>query len=88
VDIDGDGDLDIISTSYVDRKLAWYENTDGQGTFTTEHEISSSAYKRTLTNWLNSNTGQSEPKDEMNMRRVLKCSLLAKWLKLLEKMQT
>lgn len=50
VDIDGDGDLDIISTSYVDRKLAWYENTDGQGTFTTEHEISSSEYKRTLTN--------------------------------------
>lgn len=32
-DLDGDGDLDILSASSVDDKIAWYENLDGQGTF-------------------------------------------------------
>ncbi len=32
-DLDGDGDLDVLSASYRDRKLAWYENIDGRGTF-------------------------------------------------------
>lgn len=32
-DIDGDGDLDIISSSNVDDKIAWYKNIDGEGTF-------------------------------------------------------
>src|SRR5262245_22731730 len=32
-DIDGDGDLDAVSASVNDDKIAWYENTDGQGTF-------------------------------------------------------
>lgn len=32
-DMDGDGDLDVLSTSRDDQKIAWYENTDGQGTF-------------------------------------------------------
>jgi hypothetical protein len=32
-DIDGDWDLDVLSTSYFDEKIAWYENIDGQGTF-------------------------------------------------------
>ena len=32
-DLDGDGDIDIISASRFDNKIAWYENTDGQGTF-------------------------------------------------------
>ncbi|WP_034259916.1 T9SS type A sorting domain-containing protein [Altibacter lentus] len=32
-DIDGDGDLDIFSVSQNDGKVAWYENTDGLGTF-------------------------------------------------------
>ena len=31
-DIDGDGALDVIVTS-VDDKIAWYRNSDGQGTF-------------------------------------------------------
>jgi len=42
VDIDGDGDLDIVSSSSIDNKVAWHENTDGNGTFT-EHIISSEA---------------------------------------------
>ena len=32
-DIDGDGDLDMLSASYVDGKTAWYPNIDGKGTF-------------------------------------------------------
>jgi hypothetical protein len=32
-DIDGDGDLDVLSTSLNDNKIAWYENTDGNGSF-------------------------------------------------------
>ena len=30
-DMDGDGDLDVLSASYFDDKIAWYENTDGAG---------------------------------------------------------
>ncbi|MDC7999600.1 T9SS type A sorting domain-containing protein [Aequorivita todarodis] len=33
VDIDNDGDLDIISSSKYDNKVAWYENLDGMGQF-------------------------------------------------------
>ncbi|MEL7220408.1 MAG: VCBS repeat-containing protein, partial [Bacteroidota bacterium] len=32
-DIDGDGDLDLISSSHGDNKLAWYENTSSLGHF-------------------------------------------------------
>ena len=32
-DIDGDGDIDVLSTSSGDDKIAWYENIDGQGSF-------------------------------------------------------
>jgi hypothetical protein len=32
-DIDGDGDIDALSASYFDEKIAWYENSDGAGTF-------------------------------------------------------
>ncbi len=32
-DLDGDGDHDVISTSEIDNKIAWYENTDGFGEF-------------------------------------------------------
>lgn len=38
-DLDGDGDLDVLSAS---ETLAWYENTDGQGTFSTRKVISGS----------------------------------------------
>ncbi len=32
-DLDGDGDMDLVSTSTADNTVAWYENTDGAGTF-------------------------------------------------------
>ena len=40
-DVDGDGDIDVLSASYLDDKIAWYEN-DGSESFT-EHAISTSA---------------------------------------------
>ncbi|MFQ5417532.1 MAG: FG-GAP-like repeat-containing protein, partial [Myxococcota bacterium] len=33
IDVDGDGDADVLSASGNDVKIAWYENTDGLGTF-------------------------------------------------------
>jgi hypothetical protein len=33
LDMDEDGDLDLVSGSSLDGKLAWYENQDGLGTF-------------------------------------------------------
>lgn len=32
-DIDGDGDLDILATSFYAHTVSWYENLDGQGSF-------------------------------------------------------
>lgn len=42
-DLDGDGDLDVLSASFNDSKIAWYENMDGQGTFGPEQPISTNA---------------------------------------------
>lgn len=28
-----DGDIDVLSASFEDDKIAWYENTDGNGSF-------------------------------------------------------
>ncbi|MFK8007683.1 MAG: T9SS type A sorting domain-containing protein [Saprospiraceae bacterium] len=42
-DVDGDGDMDVISASVGDDKIAWYENTDGQGNFSDQNIISTSA---------------------------------------------
>ncbi|MBW2310537.1 MAG: VCBS repeat-containing protein [Deltaproteobacteria bacterium] len=42
-DIDSDGDLDIMSASSVDDKIAWYENTAGNGSAWTAHTISTAA---------------------------------------------
>jgi hypothetical protein len=39
--VDADGDMDVLSASYDDDKIAWYEN-DGSGSFT-DHAISDSA---------------------------------------------
>lgn len=41
-DVDGDGDLDVLSASYSDDKIAWYEN-DGSGEFTSWTISNSSA---------------------------------------------
>src|SRR5690606_34511707 len=32
-DLDNDGDMDVLSGSEADDIVAWYENTDGEGTF-------------------------------------------------------
>jgi len=42
-DIDGDGDMDVLSASTGDNKIAWYENTDGQGTFGPQQIITTNA---------------------------------------------
>ncbi|PID89338.1 MAG: hypothetical protein CSB01_02500, partial [Bacteroidia bacterium] len=39
-DIDKDGDLDVVSASLADDKIAWYENMDGAGTFGAQQIIS------------------------------------------------
>ncbi|WP_431109263.1 T9SS type A sorting domain-containing protein [Winogradskyella poriferorum] len=49
-DIDGDGDMDVLSASRNDNKIAWYENTDGQGTFGVQQIISISAIGATSIN--------------------------------------
>ncbi len=43
VDVDGDGDQDVLSASQNDGKIAWYENTSGYGTFSDQKEISTTA---------------------------------------------
>jgi hypothetical protein len=42
-DVDADGDLDVLSASRDDDKIAWYENTDGVGGFGTQRVISTAA---------------------------------------------
>jgi len=42
-DLDGDGDDDVLSASYSDDKIAWYENTDGLGTFGPQQVITTTA---------------------------------------------
>ena len=41
IDVDGDGDIDVLSASAYDDKIAWYEN-DGSQSFT-ERVISTNA---------------------------------------------
>ena len=41
-DLDGDGDMDVLSASGGDNTISWYEN-DGSESFT-EHAITTSAY--------------------------------------------
>jgi hypothetical protein len=42
-DIDGDGDIDFLVVPRADDTLAWYENTDGNGTIGEPHIISDTA---------------------------------------------
>ncbi|MEZ6116308.1 MAG: VCBS repeat-containing protein [Pirellulaceae bacterium] len=42
-DLDGDGDLDVLSASAGDNKIAWYPNTDGKGNFGPQRVITNSA---------------------------------------------
>merc|ERR1711977_209199 len=41
IDVDGDGDLDVLSASFRDDTVAWYENDGSQGF--TKHVITTSA---------------------------------------------
>ncbi|KAJ1440133.1 hypothetical protein B484DRAFT_415679, partial [Ochromonadaceae sp. CCMP2298] len=41
IDLDGDGDIDVLSASRNDHKIAWYENDGSEGF--TEHAISTAA---------------------------------------------
>jgi hypothetical protein len=47
MDLDGDGDMDVLSASFNDNKIAWYENTDGAGTFGAQNVISTDANEAT-----------------------------------------
>ncbi|MBT7096105.1 hypothetical protein HN937_01950, partial [Candidatus Poribacteria bacterium] len=38
-DVDGDGDLDILSAAHVADEVAWFENTAGDGSAWTEHAV-------------------------------------------------
>ncbi|SHJ99906.1 T9SS type A sorting domain-containing protein, partial [Aequorivita viscosa] len=43
-DLDGDGDMDILSASYYDNTFGWFENLDGLGNFGTQNIIASEEY--------------------------------------------
>ena len=43
IDVDGDGDVDVLSASYFDNKIAWYENVNGAGSSFTTHIITTDA---------------------------------------------
>lgn len=42
-DLDGDGDVDVLSASIYDDRIAWYENTDGQGHFADQQMLTTVA---------------------------------------------
>ena len=41
-DVDGDGDLDIVTNAVGGTIMAWFENTDGDGDFSVQHPIENS----------------------------------------------
>ena len=43
IDLDGDGDVDVLSSSWNDSTIAWHENSDGRGINWTEHKITTDA---------------------------------------------
>ena len=43
-DLDGDEDNDVLSASYLDDRIAWYENADGLGSFGPQQVITTAAY--------------------------------------------
>jgi hypothetical protein len=47
-DIDGDGDIDLLSVSRADDKIAWYRNIDGLGTFDAQIIVSAALSEPTF----------------------------------------
>ena len=47
IDMDADGDIDVLSASLCDDKIAWYENLDGGGGGFSTHIITTSAVAAT-----------------------------------------
>ena len=47
-DLDGDGDVDVLSSSLDDDKVAWYENIDGRGSFGPQQIIAETGDFRVL----------------------------------------
>ena len=43
IDVDGDGDIDVLSASRGDDTIAWSENLDGSGGSWSYHEIYTAA---------------------------------------------
>ena len=64
-DLDGDGDMDMLSASWFDGKIAWYENTDGQGNFGDQQVITTQAhwaFRVTPQTWTAMVTSMSSPR--------------------------
>lgn len=43
VDVDSDGDIDVVASIYLEDAVIWYENLDGKGTFSTRRNLTTSA---------------------------------------------
>ena len=43
-DLDGDTDVDVVAAAHLDNAVLWYENTDGDGTFSSAKTISTTAF--------------------------------------------
>ncbi|MBN2473963.1 MAG: VCBS repeat-containing protein, partial [Pirellulales bacterium] len=48
-DLDGDGDLDVLSAAYYGNGIAWYENTDGEGHFGRQQVVSAALGAQAVT---------------------------------------
>ena len=46
LDVDADGDIDVVSASSADSKIAWYANLDGAGKLWAPHVVTTAARRR------------------------------------------
>ena len=47
-DVDGDGDVDVLTSSFYSNLIAWYPNTDGHGMFGPQRVINDQAVEATM----------------------------------------